>query len=237
MSAVERLPHRWLSAPAWLRLLVVCSVVAAGPSVTAAPPASAFAQSEAVAASAPSDGAGVVSVATDKARYAVGESVRVTVRNASSRPIYAPLGQSFCTIITLQREEGGLWATEGACDGATPTALAIAAQGSVTGVLGPSGSPSAVQGPAVGGPVAPQTLGEDLRLLPTASPPRPGQPATEVPQGILTPAPLGAPERLPNSTLQDPLAEGRYCIQFSFAADSPAGAMQMAPPACFVNAS
>ncbi len=63
----------------------------------------------------PGDGLSAVQVTTDKSSYGLGEPIVVTIVNSLSVPIYALSGQTYCTIVTVQRSEDGRWSTERRC--------------------------------------------------------------------------------------------------------------------------
>jgi len=77
------------------------------------------------------DGVSAVRVTTDKASYGTGQSIVVTIVNGLSVPIYALSGQTYCTIVTIQRHTDGQWGAEGRCLSYTPPGwVDIAARGS-----------------------------------------------------------------------------------------------------------
>jgi hypothetical protein len=63
----------------------------------------------------PREGPSPVYVTTDKSSYRSGESIIVNVVNSLSVPIYALTGQTYCTIVTVQRSVEGQWSAEGRC--------------------------------------------------------------------------------------------------------------------------
>ena len=63
----------------------------------------------------PGEGPSPVYVTTDKSSYRSGESIIVNVMNSLSVPIYALTGQTYCTIVTVQRSVEGQWSAEGRC--------------------------------------------------------------------------------------------------------------------------
>jgi hypothetical protein len=61
-----------------------------------------------------------VQVTTNKTSYSFLEPVVVTIVNGLSFPIYALTGQSYCSIVTVQRNLNGKWNPEGRCMVAGP---------------------------------------------------------------------------------------------------------------------
>jgi hypothetical protein len=65
---------------------------------------------------------GKVEVRLSKASYRVGEVVQVTVANGSDKSIYMEDFKTVCSIVTLQRSEGGGWKPIEGCQLGRPTA-------------------------------------------------------------------------------------------------------------------
>lgn len=61
-----------------------------------------------------------VAVTTDKLRYAPGEMIVVKIVNTLFVPIYALTGQTYCTIVTVERSVDGGWKPEGTCQSYGP---------------------------------------------------------------------------------------------------------------------
>ena len=61
-----------------------------------------------------------VKVSTDKSSYDPGEMIVVSIVNTLSVPIYALTGQTYCTIVTVQRSVDGEWKSEGPCQSYAP---------------------------------------------------------------------------------------------------------------------
>jgi len=63
-----------------------------------------------------------VSLTTDQQQYQAGEMIRVSIRNGLSVPIYGFTGQTYCSIVTVERKEGDSWQEQELCvAGAPPT--------------------------------------------------------------------------------------------------------------------
>lgn len=56
-----------------------------------------------------------VSVSTNLPTYTLGETIIVTIRHDLAVPIYALTGQTYCTIVTIQRQVAAEWIAEGRC--------------------------------------------------------------------------------------------------------------------------
>jgi hypothetical protein len=61
-----------------------------------------------------------VAVSTDRAVYAPSDPILVSVRNAGDRPVAAISGQSYCTIVRLQRRVNTGWEPVGQCNSLLP---------------------------------------------------------------------------------------------------------------------
>lgn len=61
-----------------------------------------------------------VNVTTDRPVYDSGQMIVVTIVNTLSAPVYALTGQTYCTIVTLQRSVDGEWKSEGPCQSYAP---------------------------------------------------------------------------------------------------------------------
>jgi hypothetical protein len=69
-----------------------------------------------------------VRVTTDKASYCLEEAIGVSIANRLDQPVFATSGQSYCTIVSLQRQQGDDWTMIGSCiAGAPPANISIAA--------------------------------------------------------------------------------------------------------------
>lgn len=76
----------------------------------------------------PVAGAPDVVVTTDKLSYQFRDTIIVTITNNLSVSIYAVAGQTYCTIVSLERRSDDQWHREGACAvGAPPGFMAVAA--------------------------------------------------------------------------------------------------------------
>lgn len=73
-----------------------------------------------------------VQVTNNKSSYAPLEPIVVTVVNGLSVPIYALTGQTYCTIVTVQRSVNGQWNPEGRCLVAGPPGWVSIAPGDRT---------------------------------------------------------------------------------------------------------
>ena len=83
-----------------------------------------------------------VVVTTDKSAYDQGEMIEVTITNTFSAPIYALTGQTYCTIVTLQRNVDGAWKPEGPCQSYAPPGWVKIAAGATTRVQVKAGLPA-----------------------------------------------------------------------------------------------
>jgi len=153
-----------------------------------------------------------VSVIVDRARYAAGDRVLVTIENGLDVSVFAP-PRGPCSIVSLSRLEGGQWRNVDACPSSNVYVTEIAAQGQLSGALGPASQPAAT-GPIVIGPVSPYGSGDDLTTLPTVAPWRSGDPVRVVPEGAIAP---------PFSAASANLAPGTYRVEFSFSRGTTSG--------------
>jgi len=83
-----------------------------------------------------------VAVITDKSAYDQGEMIEVTIMNTLPAPIYALTGQTYCTIVTLQRNVDGAWKPEGPCQSYAPPGWVKIAAGATTRVQVKPGLPA-----------------------------------------------------------------------------------------------
>lgn len=81
-------------------------------------PSPAAAKSSEPAKPPPANG---VSVTMSTSRYAVGDTLELTVRNGRSTTIYTEDFQTQCTIVTLQKSSGGSWTDITGCSMGRPT--------------------------------------------------------------------------------------------------------------------
>jgi hypothetical protein len=65
---------------------------------------------------------GKVQVRLGKAAYRSGEVIQVTVANGLDKPVYTEDFKTMCTIVTLQRSQGGSWSDITGCALGRPTA-------------------------------------------------------------------------------------------------------------------
>jgi hypothetical protein len=73
-----------------------------------------------------------VKVSTDKSSYDPGEMIAVSIVNTLSVPIYALTGQTYCTIVTVERSINSKWKSEGACQSYAPPGWVEIAAGATT---------------------------------------------------------------------------------------------------------
>jgi hypothetical protein len=62
-----------------------------------------------------------VTVTMSASRYAVGDTLKLTVRNGRSAPVYTEDFQTQCTVVTLQKSAGGSWTDITGCSMGRPT--------------------------------------------------------------------------------------------------------------------
>jgi hypothetical protein len=80
-----------------------------------------------------------VTIITRENAYCRTESIPIAIRNQSSNPIFVTSGQTFCTIVSLERRENASWQMVGRCPaGAPPGILTIAAGEERVISLGPN---------------------------------------------------------------------------------------------------
>lgn len=175
-----------------------------------------------------------VRVTTDKLSYRSGELIVVTISNDLATIIYAPPGQTYCSVVSVQRLEAGRWVTAGSCAaGGRALFVTVGPKREMRGVLGPGAQDAGTQGVIVSEPSRPSVFEGDLRRLPPAEPWKPGDPIREVPKGRIPPE--GA--SLPFSALHNEIAPGTYRIEFSFRVGSTSGPTQTVYSAEFVVSS
>lgn len=80
------------------------------------------------------DATSPVQVTTDQAVYRPGQPVVVKIANGLATPIYALSGQTYCTIVTVQRYVDSEWKPEGACQSYAPPGWVEIAAGGTTRV-------------------------------------------------------------------------------------------------------
>jgi hypothetical protein len=68
----------------------------------------------------PRAAAPVVWVTSDKLRYHYGEQIVVTISNDLPVPIYGQTGQTYCSVVSVQRKVDDQWNMEGRCAAAGP---------------------------------------------------------------------------------------------------------------------
>ena len=115
---------------------------AASPAATAASPAG--------TRSPEPPAAGRVTVTTSAPRYAVGDTLKVTVRNGRSEPVYTEDFQTECTIVTLQVSNAGSWNDITGCSLGRPTRTVKIAPGAADEILLDPHSFHLAEGQAVG---------------------------------------------------------------------------------------
>jgi len=162
-----------------------------------------------------------VRVLTDKATYARRERIIVTIHNELKTFLYAPSRQPYCSVISVQRLEGGKWVPKESCvtpvPSDLPSVIAIAPQSRTRGTLGEGARGQKPQGPIVSEPVKPFVTKKSLRPPPSVEPWKPGEPIPEIPEGGLRP---------PFSVLDGVLEPGTYRIEFTFATGAISGPAQ-----------
>jgi hypothetical protein len=152
-----------------------------------------------------------VRVLTDKSLYSRGEPIVITIHNDLTTFIYAPPGAPYCSVITVQRLEGGKWLPEKSCVASAPSdppsVIAIAARSRTWGTVGETARVPDQQGPTVSPPVKPLAEEENLPAPPPSKPRKQGESIPEIPEGGRRP---------PFSALDGALRPGWYRIQFAF---------------------
>jgi hypothetical protein len=73
-----------------------------------------------------------VKASTDKSNYHPGETIIVAIANTLSLPIYALTGQTYCTIVTVERIIDSEWNSQGACQSYAPPGWVKIASGTTT---------------------------------------------------------------------------------------------------------
>lgn len=66
---------------------------------------------------------GQVTLTLDKQRYAMGDTIAVTIHNGSSKTIWTEDHQTNCTVVTAEHLEGSQWQAVGRCRLMTPTVV------------------------------------------------------------------------------------------------------------------
>jgi hypothetical protein len=164
----------------------------------------------------------IVRVLTDKANYSRGERIVITIHNELATFLYAPSGQPYCSVVSLQRLEAGKWVAKDVC--ASParsspsSVIAIAPRSTTWGTLGEGAPGQKPQGSIVSEPVKPFATQKSSRPPPPAQPWKPGDPIPEIPEGGWRP---------PFSTLDGVLEPGTYRIEFTFATGAISGPAQI----------
>jgi hypothetical protein len=162
-----------------------------------------------------------VRVLTDKTTYARRERIVITIHNELGTFLYAPSGQPYCSVISVQRLEAGKWVAKDSCvtpaRSNPPSVIVIAPRSMTWGTLGEAARGQKPQGPIVSEPVKPFVTKKSLRPLPSAEPWKPGEPIPEIPEGGLRP---------PFSALDGVLEPGTYRIEFTFAIGGISGPAQ-----------
>jgi hypothetical protein len=169
-----------------------------------------------------------VQVATDTLSYVAGQPLIIAVRNGLSAPIYLLGGQTYCSMVGVQRLEGDQWQPVGQCPPGEPlTYLPIAAGGEHTITVDPRTRTARVNGPTVSAPVTPGETTQDVRTLPTSAPTV--GPPREIPEGVSPPSPTASPENT--------LSQGRYRIEVRYTSGAPGNDWQVAytPPFIIVR--
>src|SRR5437867_1702355 len=72
---------------------------------------------------------GEVSVKLDAGEYRVGSVVHVTVSNGMDRPVYTEDFKTACSVVILQRQEGGAWTDILGCKLGRPTTTVTVSPG------------------------------------------------------------------------------------------------------------
>lgn len=152
-----------------------------------------------------------VRVVTDRASYSPGERIVVTIHNDLAIFIYAPSDPSSCSIVSVQRLEGGKWVPKDPCVTSAPSdphsVIAIPPRSRTWGMVGDVGRGPKRQDPMVSDPVKPLAAKKILREPPTSEPRKQDEPTPEIPEGGRRP---------PFSALDAPLEPGRYRVKFTF---------------------
>lgn len=115
-----------------------CGSGSGGPAASAQPTGAspaATAASPAATESPLSAPAGDLTVSTSAAQYAVGETLKVTVRNDRSETVYTEDFQTECTIVTLQKSAGGSWTDITGCSLGRPTRTVKIEPGAASEIL------------------------------------------------------------------------------------------------------
>jgi hypothetical protein len=148
-----------------------------------------------------------VRATTDAASYRVGQPIVVTLANDLPDVVYLPMGQTYCSALTVQRRNGEEWAAVGPCStGAEPLFALVAAHDRLAVVVDSTVPSAQVAGPFVSEPTIPGAFSGEVRALPTTA--RPGGPIRVVPEGGSPPAPTPSPE--------DVIGPGTYRIAVTF---------------------
>jgi hypothetical protein len=158
-----------------------------------------------------------VTVQIDKNRYAPGGVIIVTIRNGLDTEIQAPPERGSGPVVDIQHLEAGQWVTlKPTCPASFLSAMSLAAQSKVSGVVGPCPARAATPTVVAGSPAIPSQFGGNLGGLPTAVPWQTGTPVHEVPPGILPSETPTTPLTLLSLNLQP----GTYRILFTFVVTS-----------------
>jgi hypothetical protein len=162
-----------------------------------------------------------VRVLTDKANYSRGERIVITIHNELGTFLYAPSGQPYCSVVSVQRLEDGKWVAKDVCGtparSSPPSVIAIAPRSTMWGTLGEAARGQKPQGPIVSEPVTPFATQKSSRPPSPAQPWKPGEPIPEIPEGGWRP---------PFSALDGVLEPGTYRIEFTFATGAILGPTQ-----------
>ena len=154
----------------------------------------------------------IVRVLTDKANYFRGERIVATIHNELGTFLYAPSGQPYCSVVSVQRLEAGKWVAKDVCTTparSNPTSVIVIAPRSTTwGTLGEAAPDQKPQEPTVSEPVKPHATQKNSPPPSPAEPWKSGEPIPEIPEGGWRP---------PFSTLDGVLEPGTYRIEFTFA--------------------
>jgi hypothetical protein len=80
-----------------------------------------------------------VVITTQKDAYCREDPIAITIRNESSSAIFVTSGQTFCTILSLEKRENDSWRMAGRClAGAPPGIISIPAREELVISLGPN---------------------------------------------------------------------------------------------------
>jgi len=168
-----------------------------------------------------------VQVTLDASGYVVGQPIVVTVSNGLPDLIYLLGGQTYCSMVGVQRLENDQWQPVGRCAPGEPvTYLPVARGGQRTITVDPQTRSARFDGPVVSAPVRPGETSQDVRALPTAPPPV--GPPREVPEGEPPPRPTASPENT--------LAPGHYRIEVRYTIGAPGNGVQSSYAPTFVIA-